>query len=149
MIEVGGLTVINFKTYTCLEIDDEGYAHLKDITTTQGRPKKMKAKQVPYFVEGNFITPEPEPVEKYVIKTKISIRNIAKDEVEMPISNSAVRLLSEWADTAIRNIVINAQRNAMLKGSNTINAGHIFWLETNKQVEGYWPEQNDYVKKGE
>ena len=29
MIEVGGLTVIDFKTYTCIDIDNDGYAHLR------------------------------------------------------------------------------------------------------------------------
>ena len=149
MIEVGGLTVIDFKTYTCLTIDDEGMAHLKDVTTTQGRPKKMKAHLVPYFEEGNFITPEPEPVEIYKIKTRLNIKNIIKGEVEMPISNSTVRLLSEWCNTALRNMIINAQQNALIKGSKTINAAHVFWMETNMQVEGYWPENIDYVKKEE
>jgi len=148
MIEVGKLTVIDFKTYTCIRIDEEGYAHLKDITTEQGRPKKMKAKFVPYFNENKeFIVPEPEPVEKYRIKTRLNLKNIVKDEVDMPISNSTIRLLSEWCNTALRNMIVNAQRNAILKGSKTINAAHVFWMETNMQVEGYWPDQIDYVKK--
>ena len=147
MIEIGGLTVIDFKTYSCIKIDKEGYAHLKDITTTQGRPKKMKAVLVPYFENGVFITPEPEPVEEFKVKTKISVRKVAKEEVEMPISNSAIRLLSEWADTGIRNAIINAQRNAMSRGAKTIQAGDIYWLETNMQVSGYWPTQNEYAKK--
>ncbi len=147
MIEVGGLTVIDFKTYSCVKIDMEGYAHLKDITTTQGRPKKMKAVLVPYFENGVFITPEPEPVEDFKVKTKISVRKVAKEEVEMPISNSAIRLLSEWADTGIRNAIINAQHNAIIRGGKTIQAADIYWLETNNQVRGYWPTQNEYAKK--
>jgi len=147
MIEVGALTVIDFKTYSCVKIDKEGYAHLKDITTTQGRPKKMKAVLVPYFENGVFVTPEPEPVEEFKVKTKISVRKVAKEEVEMPISNSAIRLLSEWADTGIRNAIINAQHNAMRRGAKTIQAGDIYWLETNMQVRGYWPTQNEYAKK--
>ena len=75
------------------------------------------------------------------------IRKIAKEEIEMPLSNSAVRLIAEWADTAIRNIAINAQKNAIARGSNSITAAHIFWMETNMQVEGYWPTHLDYVKK--
>ena len=59
MIEVGGLTVIDFKTYTCIDIDNDGYAHLKDVTTTQGRPKKMKATLVPYFENGSFLNLNP------------------------------------------------------------------------------------------
>lgn len=149
MIEVGGLTVIDFKTYSCVKIDMEGYAHLKDITTTQGRPKKMKAILVPYFENGVFITPEPEPVEDFKVKTKISVRKVAKEEVEMPISNSAIRLLSEWADTGIRNAIINAQHNAIIRGGKTIQAADIYWLETNNQVRGYWPTQNEYAKKDE
>ncbi len=149
MIEVGGLTVIDFKTYSCVKIDMEGYAHLKDITTTQGRPKKMKAVLVPYFENGVFITPEPEPVEEFKVKTKISVRKVAKEEVEMPISNSAIRLLSEWADTGIRNAIINAQHNAIIRGGKTIQAADIYWLETNNQVRGYWPTQNEYAKKDE
>jgi histone H3/H4 len=147
MIEVGALTVIDFKTYTVLKIDEEGMAHLKDVTTAQGRPMKMRATLVPYFENGEFITPEPEPLEKHKIKTKLSIRKIAKEEIEMPLSNSAVRLIAEWADTAIRNIAINAQKNAIARGSNSITAAHIFWMETNMQVEGYWPTHLDYVKK--
>ena len=150
MIEVGGLTVIDFKTYTCLEIDEEGYAHLKDVTTTQGRPKKMKATLVPYFEDGVFITPEPEPVEKFRLKTKISVRKVAKEEVEMPISNAAIRLLSEWADTYIRVAIINAQSNALRRGVKTIQPADIYWLEPNSlQVEGYWPHHNEYSKKEE
>lgn len=149
MIEVGGLTVIDFKTYSCVKIDMEGYAHLKDITTTQGRPKKMKAVLVPYFENGVFITPEPEPVEDFKVQTKISVRKVAKEEVEMPISNSAIRLLSEWADTGIRNAIINAQHNAMIRGGKTIQAADIYWFETNNQVRGYWPTQNEYAKKDE
>ena len=149
MIAVGGLTVIDFKTYSCVKIDMEGYAHLKDITTTQGRPKKMKAVLVPYFENGVFITPEPEPVEEFKVKTKISVRKVAKEEVEMPISNSAIRLLSEWADTGIRNAIINAQHNATIRGGKTIQAADVYWLETNNQVRGYWPTQNEYAKKEE
>mgnify|MGYP003633020153 FL=1 len=147
MIEIGGLTVIKFKTYSCLEIDDEGYAHLKDVTTTQGRPMKMKALLVPYFKDGKFITPEPEPVEAYKMNTTFSLRKIANSETDLSISHGAIRLLKEWTDTAIRNMVANAERNAVIRGKDTIEAAHFFWLETNMQVEGYWPDNNEYSKK--
>ena len=147
MIEVGALTVIKFKTYTCLEIDDEGYAHLKDVTTAQGRPMKMKATLVPYFKDGEFFTPEPEPVEKYKMNTTFSLRKIANSETDLSISHGAIRLLKEWTDTAIRNMIANAERNATIRGKDTIEAAHFFWLETNMQVEGYWPDNNEYTKK--
>lgn len=149
MIEVGGLTVIDFKTYSCVKIDSEGYAHLKDITTTQGRPTKMLAKRVPYFKEGKFVTPEPEPVESYKMNTTFSLRKIVNDETDLSVSHGAIRLLKEWVDTAIRNMVANAEMNAEIRGKSTIEAAHFFWLETNMQVEGYWPDNNDYSKKEE
>ena len=149
MIEVGGLTVIDFKTYSCIDIDNDGYAHLKDVTTTQGRPKKMKATLVPYFKDKEFITPEPEPAEKYKMNTTFSLRKIATSETDLSISHGAIRLLKEWTDTAIRNMVANAERNAVIRGKDTIEAAHFFWLETNMQVEGYWPDHNDYAKKEE
>ena len=96
-----------------------------------------------------LLPPEPEPVEEFKVKTKISVRKVAKEEVEMPISNSAIRLLSEWADTGIRNAIINAQHNAIIRGGKTIQAADIYWLETNNQVRGYWPTQNEYAKKDE
>ena len=149
MIEEGGLTVIEFKTYSCVKIDSEGYAHLKDITTTQGRPKKLLAKKVPYVIDGKFITPEPEPVEQYKMNTTFSLRKIATSETDLSISHGAIRLLKEWTDTAIRNMIANAERNAEIRGKTTIEAAHFFWLETNMQVEGYWPDNNEYAKKGE
>ena len=49
MIQQGEMTIIDTVTYRCIQIDSEGYAHLKNILHEQGRPKKYYRSIVPIF----------------------------------------------------------------------------------------------------
>ena len=148
MIEVGQLTVIDFITYTCLKIED-GKAHLKDITSTQGRPKVMDVRYVPYFTDDGLIIPEKPELKVVRIPSKLNIRKILKEETEMPFTNDVVRFVVEWAETAIASMVSWAEENAEREGHSKIRAGHFYWwsLHPNQETTGYWPEQNGYASR--
>lgn len=148
MIEKGGLTVIDFVTYTCLKVED-GKAYLKDITSSQGRPKVLDARYVPYFTKDGLVTPEkPEP-KQVKISTKLNLRKIIKEEIDLPVTNDAVRFLSEWAETAICQMITWAEENALKLNNSKITAAHIYWwdLHPNQATEGYWPEQINYSSR--
>ena len=148
MIKKGGLTVIDMVTYTCLKIEN-GKAYLKDITSTQGRPKVMDVRYVPYFTEDGIVVPEkPEP-KQVKIATKLNLRKILKEEIDMPMTNDAIRFLSEWAETAICQMASWAEDNAQKLNNNKITAAHIYWwdLHPNQTTEGYWPSQINYSSR--
>lgn len=148
MIKKGELTVIDFVTYTCLKVED-GKAYLKDITSTQGRPKIMDARYVPYFTVDGLVTPEkPEP-KQVKISTKLNLRKLIKGEIDLPVTNDAIRFLSEWAETAICQMISWAEENATRLGHDKITAAHIYWwsLHPNQTTEGFWSEQKNYSSR--
>ena len=145
MIEVGGLTLIDFVTYTCIKIEN-GEAHLKDIVGGRGRPKKMKVSEVPYFKDGEFHVPEIPKVEIARTPTKLDVRKILKREADLPATNDAIRFLSEWTETAIANMISWAIQNAEEMGHTKLTSAHFYWweLSTNQDPTGFWENQIGY-----
>ena len=146
MIEQGQMTIIDTTTYRCIKIDNEGYAHLKNILHEQGRPKLVLQKYCPYIVDGELIVPEkpkPKPIPR---TTKINVTQLIKDNTDLTISNSAKYFISEWVETAIANLIANAEENAINRGDKRITAAHFFWLETNTAPNGYWKENEEYMQ---
>ena len=146
MIQQGEMTIIGTTTYRCIKIDKEGNAHLKNIIHEQGRPKIVKQKYCPYIVDGQVIVPEkpePKPIPR---TTKINVTQLIKENTELTISNSAKYFISEWVETAISNLIANAEENAINRGDKRITAGHFFWLETNNAPNGYWKENEKYMQ---
>tara|TARA_R100000406_G_C3114370_1_gene125170 strand:- start:2304 stop:2756 length:453 start_codon:yes stop_codon:yes gene_type:complete len=149
MIEVGALTVMvnNGKrnTYRCLKIEN-GVAHLKNILHEQGRPTKIPVKECPYMEDGKLIVPEKVVEKRPRTRSKLNLTSILKDNTDLQISRTAKNFLYEWAETAIANMITNAEQNALERGDARISAAHIHWLETNERVAGYWKEHEQYIK---
>lgn len=146
MIQQGDMTIIETTTYRCIKVDKEGYAHLKNILHEQGRPKLIKQKYCPYILEGQVITPEkpaPQPIPRL---TKINVTKLIKENTDLTISNSAKYFITEWVETALSNLVSHAAKNAISRGDRRITAAHFYWMETNTSPEGYWPENEEYMK---
>tara|TARA_R100000734_G_C3311064_1_gene101884 strand:+ start:1286 stop:1729 length:444 start_codon:yes stop_codon:yes gene_type:complete len=146
MIEQGQMTIIDTTTYRCIKIDSDGYAHLKNILHEQGRPKLIERKYCPYIVDGQLIVPEkpaPKPIPR---TTKINVTKLIKENTDLTISNSAKYFISEWVETAIANLIANAEENAINRGDKRITAAHFFWLETNNAPNGYWKENEEYMQ---
>ncbi len=150
MIEVGGLTIMvnNGKrhTYRCIKIDS-GIAHLKNVLHDQGRPTKISVKECPYMENGELIVPEKPTEKKPRTRSKMNITAILKDNTDLQISRTAKNFLYEWLETAIANVITNAEQNALERGHARITAAHIHWLETNERVAGYWKEHENYIKE--
>lgn len=148
MIEVGGLTVIDFVTYTCIRIEN-GVAHLKDVVGGRGRPKTMNVEHVPYFKDGEFIVPEIPTHTIARVPTKLNIRKLLKEETEMQFTNDACRFLSEWAETAVANMIAWAVKNAEIKEHTKLTAAHFYWweLSTNQDPTGFWENQIGYASR--
>tara|TARA_R110001592_G_scaffold13564_11_gene61952 strand:- start:821 stop:1264 length:444 start_codon:yes stop_codon:yes gene_type:complete len=147
MIQQGDMTIIETTTYRCLKIDSDGYAHLKNILHEQGRPKLVIQKYCPYVVDGKIVTPEkpePKPIAR---TTKINVTKLIKENTELTISNSAKYFIAEWVETALCNLVSQAAQNAIRRGDKRITAAHFYWMETNTSPEGYWPENEEYMKE--
>jgi len=146
MIEQGEMTIIESITYRCIKIDTDGYAHLKNILHEQGRPKLILQKYCPYIEEGNLIVPDkPAPV-KHKPATKINITALIRENTDLQVSNSAKYFIAEWVETALNNLVSNANQNATLRGDSRLTAAHFFWLETNNQPNGHWPSNEKYMR---
>ena len=147
MIQEHTMTVIDSKTYRCIRIE-EGYAHLKDITQEQGRPIKVKVESCPYIDSetGQYVVPVIEKPKRKSTRSVINITSIIKEQTDMQISRSAKNFIYEWVETAVGNIIANAEHNAIAKGHSRISAAHIFWLETNKEVKGYWKENEEFIR---
>jgi histone H3/H4 len=145
MINTGEFTLIDGKTYRCLRVED-GYVYLVDIVKEKGRPKKVKLEECPYFKDGKLFVPEKKVRVIPKVKNNISIRAIAKQATDLQLSRTAIAFLAEWVETAISNAITNAEQNAKERGQSRISAAHIHWLETNERVEGYWIENENYIK---
>jgi len=145
MIEQGQMTIIGSVTYRCIKIDGEN-AYLKNILHEQGRPLVMERKYCPYVLDGKLITPEKPKPEKYVASTKINISKIIKENTDLTVSNDAKYFLTQWAETALANMINHAEQNALERGDRRIRPAHIFWIETNDSPLGYWVANNDYMK---
>ena len=146
MIQQGEMTIIDSITYRCIKVDKEGNAHLKNIIHAQGRPKIIKQKYCPYVLGGKLITPEkpkPEPIPRV---TKINITQLIKENTELIVSNEAKYFIGEWVETAISNLIANAEESAISRGDKRITAGHFYWMETNGCPIGYWPENRKYMQ---
>tara|TARA_R100000482_G_scaffold109773_1_gene52044 strand:- start:65 stop:508 length:444 start_codon:yes stop_codon:yes gene_type:complete len=146
LIQQGEMTIIDTVTYRCIQIDSEGYAHLKNILHEQGRPKKVLQKYCPYIQDGQLIIPEKPEYKPPPRTTKINVTKLIKENTDLVVSNEAKYFLSEWVETAICNLISNAEQNAISRGDNRIDAGHIFWLETNSLPDGYWKENKKYMQ---
>jgi hypothetical protein len=152
MIQQGEMTIIMDKrgqpqTYRCVRIES-GDAILRNVKTdgAGGTNKTVPVKECPYVKDGELITPE---IPKYVRpkpKTKINITSTIKKNTDLQLSNSARYFIAEWLETALLNVVANAEANAIKRGDKRISAAHVFWLETNIAPEGYWPENEEYMK---
>lgn len=147
MIEQGQMTIIDSVTYRCLKIDDEGYAHLKNIIHEQGRPKLVLQKYCPFVRDGQLITPERPAPEKHKPATKLNITKLIKENTDLTVSNECKYFITEWVETAIANLVANAEENAISRGDSRITAAHFFWLETNTAPNGYWPSNKEYMQE--
>ena len=69
-----------------------------------------------------------------------------KENTDLVVSNEAKYFLAEWVETAVSNLIANAEQNAIKKGDSRITAGHIFWLESNNLPNGYWKENHEYMQ---
>ena len=70
MIQAGEMTIIDTITYRCIKIDDEGYAHLKNILHEQGRPKLVLQKYCPYIKDNAIVIPEKPQIPKHKPKQR-------------------------------------------------------------------------------
>ncbi|BCV03178.1 MAG: hypothetical protein CM15mV62_480 [uncultured marine virus] len=145
MIEQGDLTIIGTTTYLCIKIED-GFAYLKNVLHEQGRAKKVKVNECPFIKDNELIIPEKEIIKKPRTKSKVNLTSLIKENTDLQISRSAKNFLMEWLETAVANVVSNAEKNAIRLGHSRITAAHIHWLETNQVVEGYWKENERYVR---
>ena len=149
MIEVGGLTImeVNGKrnTYRCIKIET-GMAHVKNVLHDQGRPTKIPIGECPFMRDGKLIVPERPTEKRPRTRSKINITAILKENTDLQISRTAKNFLYEWVETAIGNVITNAEQNALERGDARITAAHIHWLETNERVSGYWKQNEDYIR---
>ena len=145
MIEKGQLTMIGTNTYLCIKIE-EGFAYLKNILHEQGRAKKIKVDECPFVKDNQLIVPEKIVVKKPRTKSKVNLSSLIRENTDLQISRSAKNFLMEWLETAVANVVSNAEKNAIRLGHSRITAAHIYWVETNYAVEGYWKDNENYIK---
>lgn len=147
MIKAGEMTIIGTTTYRCLKIDESGYAHLKNILHEQGRPKLVLQKYCPYLKDNKIIIPEKPKYQRPKPTTKVNVTKLIKETTDLQISNEAKYFITQWVETAISNLVSNAEGNAIKRGDSRLTAAHFFWLETNTAPDGYWPENTEYIKE--
>ena len=129
MIQQGEMTIIDSITYRCLKIDEQGYAHLKNILHNQ------------------IIVPEKPKYQRPKPTTKISITKLIRENTDLQVSNNARFFITEWVETAIANMIGNAEENAINRGDSRITEAHFFWLETNNAPNGYWPSNKEYMQE--
>lgn len=147
MIKKGALTVMDYQTYTCVDIKD-GYAYLKNVLHEQGRPKKVKLALVPYFDdEGVFHVPEQPKIKKNY--SRIHLNQLVRATTDMPVSRTFSALLHEWIESSVSDMVAWAEENAKKRKHKKISAQHLYWWQLGQQQDpnGLWPMQEDYVKE--
>ena len=147
MIKEGELTIIDSNTYSCVKIED-GVAHLRDVSVeTGGRNKLVKVAECPYVENGKLIVPEKIEPPKYKGKTKVNLTRLLKEITPLTVSTKAKWFLAEWVETAVANLVANAEESAKSLGHRRITEAHLYWLETNEIPVGHWPSNLEYLKE--
>lgn len=146
MIQRGEMTIIGTTTYRCLKIDEDGYAHLKNILHEQGRPKLVLQKYCPYLKNNKIVVPEKPVYKREKPTTKVNVTQIIKETTDLQVSNEAKYFITQWVETSIANLVSNAEENAINRGDSRLTAAHFFWLETNTAPNGYWPSNTEYIQ---
>jgi histone H3/H4 len=145
MIEVGDMTIIGTTTYRCIRIDNDDNVFLKNILHDKGRALVYKRDLCPY-IENNLLV-VPEQPKKKRMTTRVNISKVVKESTNLVVSNTAKRFLVEWVDTAIANLIANAEENAALRGKQKITAADLFWLETNNLPSGHWKDNEVFFKE--
>lgn len=143
MLHEGEYTIHKGETYLCVKIEPP-LAHIRNISSGQGRTKKINLSKLPFRDEnGTWILPE-----KKKGGSTINIRTLMKNETDLQISSDAVKFMTEWVETSILKMLSWAERNALERKDSRITAAHIFWWEEPQFFEpfGYWTENKDFVR---
>tara|TARA_R100001510_G_scaffold8847_1_gene6793 strand:+ start:471 stop:932 length:462 start_codon:yes stop_codon:yes gene_type:complete len=152
MIKEGQFTVIDGKTYQVMRIEEQT-AHLQNVETYKGRPRKMLARLVPYFAEdGNLIVPEPVtetaiPTRK--LSSKVNIRKIIAENTEMQVSKNAIMWLHEQLAGICEALVNQAELKAEFHNHKRIEPRHIQHVPIPESAPDYvYLSHDDYIKDG-
>ncbi len=150
MIKEGQFTIIDGKTYQVVRVD-EAFAHLHNVETYKGRPRKMLLSRVPYFDEsGKLIEPKQEetkvPLRKF--QSKVNVREIVKNEIEMQVSKKAIMFLQEQLSSICEILILNAEQTAERHGHSRIGPEHICHLNFSDLHHEIMIDHKEYIEDG-
>lgn len=144
---VGEFTIINGDTYTCVKIEGNT-AFLKKTTEVKGRFLEMEVNMVPYFENGELITPEKEKIPyKETINKTLNIPKIIREHTGMTVSRDLALFASEWVETLVLQLADVAYENAKAKGHKRLKPAHWYILQLGPETgRGYWPSNDEVAE---
>jgi hypothetical protein len=142
--KIGDVIPIGPDLYIVREIIN-GEIHLRK-PNGRGKPKIMHWREVPYFENGELVTPNLKKKPK--INSRFNLGGLFKKNTELQVTKEFIALAFENIEGIILELLDIAEQNAVSKGHKRLIPAHWYYLELPMRAgKGYWPEQNDYAIK--
>jgi hypothetical protein len=108
----------------------------------------MLPDEIPYFHEGELITPEQYNWRKTTIDTNINISRLLKSNTELQVSKPFMAFAKENIEALISLLLHDAEELAHSRGQKRLDPGHWPWLEYPiRRKLHYVKSNNEYAKE--
>ena len=142
--KIGDIVPLGPDVYIVKNVKD-GYVFLRQ-PNARGKEKKLYWREVPYFEEGELITPSINKMPKF--NSKIHLGGFFKKHSTLQVSKEFVAFAYEHVDSILHDLLQLAHDNAVAKGHKRLLPAHWYLLELRTgEGKGYIEEQNDYAIK--
>jgi hypothetical protein len=108
----------------------------------------MLPDEIPYFHDGELITPEQYNWRKTTIETKINLSRLLKSNTELQVSKPFMALAMENIESLIVRCLLDAEELALSRRQKRLDPGHWPWLEyPMRRRLHYENSNNEYAKE--
>jgi hypothetical protein len=108
----------------------------------------MLPDEIPYFDNGELITPDQYNWRKTTIETKINVSRLLKSNTELQVSKPFMAIAMENIESLIVRCLLDAEELALSHGQKRLDGGHWPWLEypMHRKLH-YEKSNNDYARE--
>lgn len=143
--KIGDVSLIDDEPYQVKEIKN-GRVFLRKLT---GRKViELLPDEIPYFKDGELITPKKSDWSKIPIDTKINLSKLLKGNSKLQVSKPFMAFVKENIETIILSLLDEAETLAISQNKKRLEPAHWYWLELPyPMVNTYKLSQNEYAKE--
>jgi hypothetical protein len=108
----------------------------------------MLPDEIPYFDNGELITPTQYNWRKTTIETRINLSRLLKSNTELQVSKPFMALAMENIESLIVRCLLDAEELALSRRQKRLDPGHWPWLEypMHRRLH-YVKSNNEYAKE--